>query len=80
MDATSLTLLVLVVAAVAAWWFFQGSPAARERADLERFVGRLRGDREMAERLIAHELGRDPSLTRHRALLDAMQRLSRDRR
>ncbi len=80
MDATPLIILAILGAVAAAWWWFKGSPVARERAELERLVGRLRGDHEMAERLIAHELERDPSLSRHEAIRDAMRRLSRDRR
>ena len=69
-----------VVAGGLAWWFTTGSPAARERDDTERLVRRVNGDHEMAERLVARELQRDPSLSRHHAVRDALQRLARDRR
>lgn len=80
MESPHLLIVVVVGAALAAWWWFKGSPAARERDDFARLVSRLRGDHEMAERLVANELKRDPTLTRAQAVRDATQRLARDRR
>ena len=88
MNPTILIVLALVaVVAVALWWLKNKQPwkgpgrGSLDRVDgsMEKLVNRLRGDRAQAERLIAYEQGRSPSITRHQAILDAMERLERDR-
>ncbi len=77
----TLTLIALLIAgAVVAWWVFFGSPRAKEDDDFLRLMRLVRGDHAMAERLVSHELKRAPTLTRHEAIRDAIQRLGRDRR
>ena len=55
-------------------WFRRG-PGAEER----RLLHRCRGDRELTERLIAHELARRPGLSRAAASGSALERWNRDR-
>jgi len=79
-DPTLLIILAVVVIAVVVWWKFFGSLQAHERDDYRRLVRLAGGDPELAERLIGLELKRAPTLTRHHAIRDAIQRLGRDRR
>ncbi len=79
-DPTLLIIALLVGGALVAWWTFFGSPKAREDDDFLRLMRMVRGDHEMAERLVGHEMKRAPTLTRHEAIRDAIQRLGRDRR
>lgn len=79
-DPTLLIILLLVGGGVVIWWKFFGSLQAHEGDDYRRLVRLSGGDPELAERLIGLELKRIPTLTRHHAIRDAIQRLGRDRR
>ena len=55
--------------------WFRKRASASERV----LVGRCRGDGELANRLIAHEIERDPRLSRGAASQRAVERWDRDR-
>ena len=66
--------------AVLAWRRWRKSPPARTQSASKELLIRVRGDAELAERLIVHELQRRPGMTREQAMQLAMTRLEHDRR
>lgn len=79
MTGISVLILACALAALFFWIWRTRSPKAKEGGLYRTLVRQAGGDPEVADRLIEHELRRQPGLTREKAIRNAIWRLDRDR-